>query len=62
MASTDHCRNILNPSFRDIGIGENDSPVRTFASGRATWTQDFGLRMGQSPPSKRRRPMNGCPY
>jgi uncharacterized protein YkwD len=62
MASTDHCRNILDPSFRDIGIGEDDSPVRPFASGPATWTQDFGLRMGQSAPSHNRRPMNGCPY
>jgi uncharacterized protein YkwD len=62
MASTDHCRNILNPTFRDIGIGENDSPVRPFASGPATWTQDFGLRIGRSAPSRNRRPMNGCPY
>jgi uncharacterized protein YkwD len=62
MASTDHCHNILDPTFRDIGIGESDSPVRGFASGPATWTQDFGLRMGQSAPSHNRRPMNGCPY
>jgi uncharacterized protein YkwD len=62
MASTDHCRNILSPTFRDIGIGEVDSPVRSFASGPATWTQDFGLRMGRSAPSHNRRPMQGCPY
>jgi uncharacterized protein YkwD len=62
MASTDHCRNILNPSFRDVGTGEVDAPVATFASGPATWTQDFGLRMGASAPSRNRRPMNGCPY
>ena len=47
MASTGHCHNILNPTFRDIGIAENESPVRGFASGPATWTQDFGLRVGQ---------------
>ncbi len=62
MASTGHCHNILNPTFRDIGIAENESPVRGFASGPATWTQDFGLRLGQSAPSRRRGPMNGCPY
>jgi uncharacterized protein YkwD len=62
MASTGHCRNILSPSFRDIGIGEVASPVRPFASGPATWTQDFGLRAGRSAPSRNRRPMNGCPY
>jgi uncharacterized protein YkwD len=62
MASADHCRNILDPSFRDVGIGQDDSPVRGFASGPATWTQDFGLRIGQSAPSRNRRPMEGCPY
>ncbi|HEY2160118.1 MAG TPA: CAP domain-containing protein [Solirubrobacteraceae bacterium] len=62
MASTDHCRNILNPSFRDVGTGESDSAVGTFASGPATWTQDFGLRMRASAPSRNRGPMNGCPY
>jgi uncharacterized protein YkwD len=62
MASTGHCQNILSPSFRDIGIGEVGAPVRSYASGPATWTQDFGLRMGRSAPSRNQRPMNGCPY
>jgi uncharacterized protein YkwD len=62
MASTDHCRNILDPSFRDVGSGESDSAVGDVASGPATWTQDFGLRMGQSAPSHNQGPMNGCPY
>jgi len=62
MASTDHCRNILNPSFRDVGTGERASAIIGFASGPATWTQDFGLRMGSSAPSRNQGPMNGCPY
>jgi uncharacterized protein YkwD len=60
MASTDHCRNILNPSFRDVGTGESDSRVGPYSSG--TWTQDFGLRLGQPAPSHNQGPMNGCPY
>jgi uncharacterized protein YkwD len=60
MASTDHCRNILNPSFRDIGTGQSDSSVGPYADG--TWTQDFGLRLGQPAPSHNRGPMEGCPY
>jgi uncharacterized protein YkwD len=62
IASTDHCRNILNPDFRNVGTGERGSPVGRFASGPATWTQDFGLRIGQPARSRNRRPMDGCPY
>ena len=61
MASTGHCRNILSPEFSAIGIGMVARPVGGVASGPATWTQDFGLRMGRSAPSRRRGPMNGCP-
>ncbi len=62
MASTDHCRNILDPAFKDVGTGESNSAVGTAASGPATWTQDFGLQLGQSAPSHNQGPMNGCPY
>jgi hypothetical protein len=62
MASTDHCRNILDPAFRDVGTGVNPRPVRDAADGPATWTQDFGLRQGSSPPSADKGPMDGCPY
>ena len=60
MASPDHCRNILNPSFRDVGTGVSAASAGHFGPG--TWTQDFGLRMSASPPSRSRGPMNGCPY
>jgi uncharacterized protein YkwD len=62
MASPDHCRNVLDPSFRDIGTGERYAPVRGWASGPATWTQDFGLQMSQSARSRNRGPASGCPY
>jgi len=62
MASTDHCHNILDPSFRNVGTGETPSRVGNWASGPATWTQDFGLLMSQSAPSGNHGPQNGCPY
>jgi uncharacterized protein YkwD len=62
MASPDHCRNILDPHFRDVGTGETPSGVADQNSGPATWTQDFGLQMGQSPASSNTGPKNGCPY
>jgi uncharacterized protein YkwD len=62
MASPDHCRNILSPSYANVGTGVNPNPVLAAAGGAATWTQDFGLLMSQSPPSSNTGPANGCPY
>jgi uncharacterized protein YkwD len=62
MASPDHCRNILDPSFRNVGSGVKPAPVRGWATGPSTWTQDFGLTMSQSPPSHDGGPQAGCPY
>jgi uncharacterized protein YkwD len=62
MASPDHCRNILGPSFRDVGTGESPHSVGSFSSGPATWTQDFGLPAGLSAASGNRGPQSGCPY
>lgn len=62
MASPDHCRNILDPSFRDIGTGVTAAAVGSWASQPSTWTNDFGLLMSQSPPSGDTGPQNGCPY
>jgi uncharacterized protein YkwD len=62
MASPEHCRNILDPSFRSIGIAESPSPVGGVATDPSTWTQDFGLLMSQSAPSRNHAPQNGCPY
>lgn len=60
MASFEHCRNILAPTFREVGIGE--VPGGVGAGTGATWTGDFGLRLGASPPSGDWGPAEGCPY
>ena len=62
MGSTGHCANILNPTFRNIGTGVSSRPVKGFATGSGTWTQDFALGMHESPPSGNTGPMDGCPY
>jgi uncharacterized protein YkwD len=62
MADPIHCQNILNPSYRDLGVGVNGHPVAGAASAPATWTQDFGLSMFQSPPANNWGPASGCPY
>jgi len=62
MASTDHCRNILDPTYADVGTGVSTHPVGDFASGPSTWTQDFGLWMGHGAPSGNNGPADGCPY
>jgi len=62
MASTGHCRNILNPSYADVGTGVNRHAISGATRGGATWTQDFGLAIDQRPPSDNWRPADGCPY
>jgi uncharacterized protein YkwD len=62
MASTGHCENILGPMYADVGTGLSRHPVRGFASGEATWTQDFGLPMGHHAPSGNTGPASHCPY
>jgi uncharacterized protein YkwD len=62
MGSTGHCQNILNPTYRNIGTGVSTRPVKGYATGTGTWTQDFALGMHESPPSGNMSPMDGCPY
>ena len=62
MASTGHCQNILNPTYGNVGTGVSRAPVRGWASGAGTWTQDFALSMFHSPPSANWGPADGCPY
>lgn len=61
MASPGHCRNILSPTFLDVGTGVSVGAVAG-AEGAGTWTQDFGLPMGAQPRSGNSGPANGCPY
>jgi uncharacterized protein YkwD len=62
MRSQDHCRNILDPSFRDLGIGVTGAAIKSLDTGASTWTADLGLLMSQSAPSRDSGPQNGCPY
>jgi uncharacterized protein YkwD len=59
MASPEHCRNILNPGYADVGTGVLGGGIGAY--GPSTWTQDFGLWMGHSAPSSDSGPMNACP-
>jgi uncharacterized protein YkwD len=60
MASAGHCENILDPGYRSVGTGV--SAGAALPSDPGTWTQDFGLRMGQRPASHNGAPAAGCPY
>jgi uncharacterized protein YkwD len=60
MASTGHCQNILAPQFANVGTGVDTKHLASY--GPSTWTQDFGLPMGQHAPSHNSAPARGCPY
>ena len=62
MASTGHCQNILNPIYREVGTGVSDHLIGGFSSSAGTWTQDFGLLMGQRVASGNWVPAERCPY
>jgi uncharacterized protein YkwD len=62
LASKGHCQNILNPQYRYVGTGVSDRSIAGYSSLAGTWTQDFGLLMGQHAPSANWRPAEGCPY
>jgi uncharacterized protein YkwD len=62
MASPGHCRNILSPTFRDMGTGVIAASAGSGPMRPGTWTVDFGLKMGRSSPSRRSGPQSGCPY
>ncbi len=61
MGSTDHCRNILNPTYTSVGTGVVHRDVGIAGNG-ATWTQDFARAAGHRAPSRNTEPMNRCPY
>jgi uncharacterized protein YkwD len=62
MASPDHCHNILDPEFADVGTGLSPAGIASITSGPGTWTQDFGLKLIHKTPSHNWAPANGCPY
>jgi uncharacterized protein YkwD len=60
MHSTGHCQNILSPVYRMVGTGVSTGAPSVRDSG--TWTQDFGLWMGEHAASANYGPAEGCPY
>ena len=62
MASKGHCQNILNPQYRDVGTGVSNRSITGYSTLAGTWTQDFGLLMGQHAPSGNWTPAEHCPY
>jgi uncharacterized protein YkwD len=62
MASKGHCQNILNPVYRYVGTGVADNSISGSSTLAGTWTQDFGLLMGQHAASGKWGPAEGCPY
>ena len=62
MASAGHCRNILDPGYRNLGVGFNRHPVRGAANRPGTWTVDFGRRQGQHAGSSNSGPADSCPH
>jgi uncharacterized protein YkwD len=61
MHSQGHCYNMLAPAFRNIGVGVSPHAVG-YATTPSTWTQDFGLPMGQRSPSSNWGPADSCPH
>ena len=62
MASTGHCQNILDPTYGNVGTGVEPRAGAGLGVELGTWTQDFALSMGKSPPSGDWGPADGCPY
>ncbi len=62
MSSQEHCRNILEPVFRDVGVGVVPGYVPMAANIGSTWTLDLGLRASEPPASGNTGPQSGCPY
>jgi uncharacterized protein YkwD len=62
MASTGHCQNILNPTYRDVGIGVSRRAIAGYSSRGGTWTQDFALPLGRPPASGNWGPADSCPH
>jgi uncharacterized protein YkwD len=62
MGDPAHCEVILDPVYRNVGTGVNARAVRGFWRKGATYTEDYGLSMGQSPASGNWGPADGCPY
>ena len=55
-------RTSSTPIYRDVGTGVSDGSTFTRNGAPGTWTNDFGLLMGQHAASGNWGPAEGCPY
>ena len=62
MASSGHCQNILNPTYRFIGTGVDGRSITGNGHHAGTWTNDFALPMGGRPASENWGPAGACPH
>lgn len=62
LASPEHCRIILSPVYRAIGIGVSAQAVRGFANRPGTWTADLALELRERAPSANWAPAATCPH
>jgi uncharacterized protein YkwD len=62
MGDPAHCDVILDPIYRNVGTGVDAHAVAGSWRKGATFTEDYGLSMGQSPASGNWGPADRCPY
>jgi hypothetical protein len=62
MGDPGHCEVILDPTYRSVGTGVNVHSVSGYWRKGATFDEDYGLGMGQSPASGNWGPADHCPY
>jgi Cysteine-rich secretory protein family len=62
MGDPGHCTVILDPVYRSVGTGVNAHAVAGNWRGGATFSEDYGVAMGQSAASSNWGPADHCPY
>ncbi|HTX32645.1 MAG TPA: CAP domain-containing protein [Solirubrobacteraceae bacterium] len=62
LRSVVHCRILLSPQYRYIGVGVDRTPVRGWARSAGTWTADLALPIGWASPSRKWGLADHCPY
>ena len=62
LRSAEHCRILLSPQYRYIGLGVNPRPVGGWTRRPGTWTADLALPLGWAAPSRNWGLADHCPY
>lgn len=61
LSSAEHCRILLSPMYRFIGVGVSARGVPGWTGRSGTWTADLALPLGWAAPSRDSGPANSCP-